>query len=499
MQFISHSNPLKGKQLDNHKYYKRIDTGKKGSHGQTVYRYFYSKEEFDAHNGSDTKNGLSKITATLSKVTSTTKSKISDLKGSVIQNGEKFIDTAKHATIRLSDKNTRTATGRLVTEQRYLRLANMKVFKSASARDTDKMVEDRNEKQDSNKKIAQIKETSRDEARKIKEEKEEQKIKNELAARSSKKKVSEYNEKKKRENAKIKAEEKRAAMKEETEMTEEASQARKYQAEENKKAKKASSEIRDDINKYNIDADINLAHDEQISDYLPKKNKETTAEEDMASINPNYDPNNELYSQNCALCTLAYDVRRRGYDVTAIADSEGRTKADWALWYDIEPSDIVSEEDVTRNTNSENNSRSRAFIDSLKQNGTNTRGSLSITWYNGSGHSMVWEVDKNGKVLVRDCQRNKVYTEENISEFMNFSVTYTYIRLDDKNIKTRAIKELASNNVLSNTNIKRSEQTTKYNNEASDLSTRKNRSNKEDDEATKFIADYMMEQARHMM
>lgn len=48
-----------------------------------------------------------------------------------------------------------------------------------------------------------------------------------------------------------------------------------------------------------------------------RKSKETTPDEDCKDINPDWDPDVIKNAYNCAWCTFAFDLRRRGYDVDA--------------------------------------------------------------------------------------------------------------------------------------------------------------------------------------
>lgn len=73
---------------------------------------------------------------------------------------------------------------------------------------------------------------------------------------------------------------------------------------------------------------------------LPFKKSPTTLDEDEAIINENYDPFNPKTSQNCIFCTMAYDLRRRGYDVRAREKVSYESASDLQRLY--EGSEIVS-------------------------------------------------------------------------------------------------------------------------------------------------------------
>lgn len=59
-----------------------------------------------------------------------------------------------------------------------------------------------------------------------------------------------------------------------------------------------------------------------------KKEKELTPEKDRALVNARYDGIRAGYSTNCSNCTLAYEMRRRGFDVIARPLWGGRTEYD---------------------------------------------------------------------------------------------------------------------------------------------------------------------------
>ena len=58
--------------------------------------------------------------------------------------------------------------------------------------------------------------------------------------------------------------------------------------------------------------------------------------------------------------------------------------------------------------------------------GEGARGEFCVTWLNGGGHSMAWEVI-NGRVVIVDSQTNK---KRSISDFRNNTVRARYYRTD---------------------------------------------------------------------
>lgn len=217
---------------------------------------------------------------------------------------------------------------------------------------------------------------------------------------------------------------------------------------------------------------------EQISDYrkgnAPKdkktgfalKTKEWSKDEDMRAVNPgfhNLDPDTKM---NCMYCTNSYELRRRGYDVTADTISKTRFVKDQEDWFDVKDSDISYmgpkslEFDIDSNPTLNFDANSQESKEVIKKAcfgrnydlGTNfekeilskypegARGNLMMQAV-GCGHSIVWEVE-GGKVVIRDCQSGKKY--EPPSKILRYGISLKYCRLDDKKVNYNKIKEVVA-------------------------------------------------------
>lgn len=181
---------------------------------------------------------------------------------------------------------------------------------------------------------------------------------------------------------------------------------------------------------------------------LPLKTKATTLDEDMATINESFDWNNPNTSMNCALCTTAYDLRRRGYDVEAM---EQVSDLDILGINDLYEGDKVgrlhSLGDIVENATGDPQSRKGSitidtavqYLDKeLSDYGEGARGNLIFYWTQGSAHSVVWEVE-NGEVMIRDCQLNKKWK---ISEYNHWGYVKNmyYIRTDNLTPSEKVLK-----------------------------------------------------------
>lgn len=177
---------------------------------------------------------------------------------------------------------------------------------------------------------------------------------------------------------------------------------------------------------------------------LPIKSKPMTHDEDEAVINPNYDRYNDNTSKNCAYCSIAYDLRSRGYDVKAIEQESQLSVSGIEKLYD--GAKIFDIQDVYKNATGVDYDKASAtknellsvFYDELRNQGEGARGNLCVYWEQGGGHSMVYEVE-NGAVVIRDCQLNAKWK---LTEYPNW--TYAdrifYIRTDDCTPKKDILK-----------------------------------------------------------
>lgn len=166
-----------------------------------------------------------------------------------------------------------------------------------------------------------------------------------------------------------------------------------------------------------------------------------TADEDMAKINKEYSRYDKATSQNCTNCTAAYELRCRGYDVSAadyenyVANYDNASMFRFPLYYKDAKTirlDDTGEEHKSPLNNTVAYKRyeydSRTVTEAiLKHSGKNTRGDISVMWKEAlAGHSMVYEVNNKGKVTIRDCQTNRTYRVEDIVDQVNaISITRT--------------------------------------------------------------------------
>lgn len=185
---------------------------------------------------------------------------------------------------------------------------------------------------------------------------------------------------------------------------------------------------------------------------LPIKTNPTTPAQDQALVNPNFysevsfwdlfNPSKEyLWDENCAACTLTYDLRRRGYDVTARDENStandgtgtvGMIDEDIAKCYkNTTEDDFVTADDILRKAGLQSDTipgALRKLEKELVNQGEGARGQFLVDWKDGGRHSVSYEVE-NGKVVIRDCQTNKTYELADYGDKIKF---FKYLRTDNR-------------------------------------------------------------------
>lgn len=171
---------------------------------------------------------------------------------------------------------------------------------------------------------------------------------------------------------------------------------------------------------------------------LQKKTNPMTKSEDMAACNPNYSSGG-VYKVNCVSCVMAYDLRRRGYDVEAMAidTRKGTVGSFFAQRGFYKGETIVTFEDIigskkARLTNPK--AAVRQLTDSILENGDGSRGMLEIWRKKGSGHVLIWEVD-DGSVVIRDPQNNTIV---DLMVYMKVAASFDYFRTDNLELTKKA-------------------------------------------------------------
>lgn len=129
------------------------------------------------------------------------------------------------------------------------------------------------------------------------------------------------------------------------------------------------------------------------------KGKHTIAD-DLKAVNPNFSKNSYKWANNCQRCVPTYEMRRRGFDVTAKPKKRGKDETASA-WRDI--FDNAQWQKVGANTK---DATIKTIVDNMTQYGAGSRAEIYVIWRGGrSSHVFVAEND-NGVVRFIDPQTN---------------------------------------------------------------------------------------------
>lgn len=169
---------------------------------------------------------------------------------------------------------------------------------------------------------------------------------------------------------------------------------------------------------------------EEMLSNLKRKTGAMTPNEDMAACNPKYSKGG-VYKNNCISCALAYDLRRRGYDVESMPiDTTSATNGSLPVqlgFYKgekLETFEVPNDREVAM----------KQFSNRIRKYGDGSRGMLRIRWKNGDGHAAIWEVSGN-EVIIRDPQNNTIV---DLSDYVSRAKTFYYFRTDNLELTNKA-------------------------------------------------------------
>ena len=142
----------------------------------------------------------------------------------------------------------------------------------------------------------------------------------------------------------------------------------------------------------------------------------------IKEINPNY-KSSKNWQTNCGDCSLAYEMRRRGYNV--MADDHDDDYYDWAQngnTTSVFPDAKSDYYDLTRA--SDYDAATAKLCNDMKKNYPDgARGVMSIAWGSGSGHMIAWEMHNDEPYFI-DAQTGSVMTEREFSQRYMRNINY---------------------------------------------------------------------------
>jgi hypothetical protein len=176
-------------------------------------------------------------------------------------------------------------------------------------------------------------------------------------------------------------------------------------------------------------------------------------EKDVVSqINPNHGLSGT--KQNCRRATMAYEMRRRGYDVKATkshaatgqetktlkkVNSIDKKKKYESIWGEKL---VSTRKDFSRMPPDK---KANEIFSALAKQPNGARGELCFGWYLGGGHSLAYEII-NKKPVIFDTQANTTYAStaslNKLTPMMNEAA---HTRLDNTVINEQLIRRWVSN------------------------------------------------------
>lgn len=146
------------------------------------------------------------------------------------------------------------------------------------------------------------------------------------------------------------------------------------------------------------------------------------------------------YNNNCAICAVAYDARRRGYNAYAPQAISGRSATIKSL-YNLEKGDVRRWKQTNKSVGMAVSTADAIKSDILKRNPEGSYGYLGLGWANADcGHGCIWSIE-NGDVVIRDAQTGK---KEKFNDYVTRAYFVEYFRMDDKYMYDHAL-ELVTN------------------------------------------------------
>lgn len=157
---------------------------------------------------------------------------------------------------------------------------------------------------------------------------------------------------------------------------------------------------------------------------------------------------------NCTSCSMAYEMRRRGYDVVAGKTRKGRSDESVEAFFqdakfqkayqNLSIDDIKNLSDLPKLFNAPKPSKKQIdeTVGTLLSQGEGARGIIHGQYFCGGGHSIAWEVH-NGTVHFVDGQIGRQY--KNAEEAIGLMTNVNYLRTDNLALSNRAAETVMNN------------------------------------------------------
>lgn len=177
---------------------------------------------------------------------------------------------------------------------------------------------------------------------------------------------------------------------------------------------------------------------------LKKKSYSSTIDDDLKQANPRLG-NQKGKVNNCTFCSVALEMRQRGYDVRARSKAKGAVTE--KLYSDMFEGFKMKRLHTQRAPKeSRKDYANRAYNDlcnEIEKFGNGSRGYVGVKWEKtNSGHAMYWTV-QNDRVSFYDGQSGKKNLDREFS--LADPSSYSYARLDNLKLKDGVTEAVISN------------------------------------------------------
>lgn len=188
---------------------------------------------------------------------------------------------------------------------------------------------------------------------------------------------------------------------------------------------------------------------------VAKSNPMDFEKADSNNVNPKFSRDSYEHSHNCQSCVVAYEARRRGYDVQVVPRNKyNKTQqlAEHSSWAYIDPK--TNEVCEPKSLYAANTLNLYNKLDSNVK--SNERYTLSYTWHEGKlkgSHILTIERDENNELRIYDPQNSRIIAgKENIISHFKERIKYNgteplkILRTDDKAFNKYFINDVVRKN-----------------------------------------------------
>ena len=178
---------------------------------------------------------------------------------------------------------------------------------------------------------------------------------------------------------------------------------------------------------------------------LHLKEKPTSKEYDLKHVNPSYSTPDNGGKANCYACSVAYDMRRRGFEVTATEDRNGANVSTVTSMYkNADPISVIADDPSyipIKNGCYNNTGLTDAVNRQMRTEPEGSRGIAMLVWAGSQGgHVVNYEIE-NGKANIYDAQSGQ---KVDISYDTNRATSFTYFRTDNLEPNMNNVKKVVN-------------------------------------------------------